>query len=202
MPRRPRAGAYDRRMKALVDRFFQLGYVLVALLFFVCGIVLVVLAGAEVWQAIVGGGEPSLSQRFDAVLDTIGLLTIAVASLELGQTVLDEEVLRESELSAPTRVRRFLSRFLIVVVVSLAIECLVSVFQVSHKDPTLLPYAASSGAAAALLLLAWGLFVRQNEAVERLEPEALREVQQEDREVSGKKPPASRKRRDAASTDA
>lgn len=174
-------------MKAIVDRLFQFGYVLVAALFFVCGVVLVVLAAIEVWQAIVGNGDTSLADRFDAVLDTIGLLTIAVAALELGQTVLDEEVMRDSELSAPTRVRRFVSRFLIVVVVSLAVECLVSVFQVSHKAPMLLPYAASSGVAAALLLLAWGVFVRQNKSVEHLEPEAMRDVQEEDREVSGRK---------------
>lgn len=184
-------------MKALVDRLFQGGYLLVAALFFLSGLVLIGLAAMELWQSIAGNGDTGLSQRFDAVLDTIGLLTIAVASLELGQTVLDEEVLRDSELSAPTRVRRFLSRFLIVVVVSLAIECLVSVFQVSHKDPTLLPYAASSGVAAAVLLLAWGVFVRQNRAVEELEPEALRDVQAEDREVSGKKTTRSRGKADA-----
>lgn len=170
-------------MKAIVDRIFLFGYVLVACLFLVCGLVLIVFAGIELWQAIVASPESSVAQRFDGVLDTIGLLTIAVASLELGQTVLDEEVLRDSELSAPTRVRRFLSRFLIVVVVSLSVECLVSVFQVSHKDPALLPYAASSGAVAALLLIAWGVFVRQNKAVEDLEPEAMREVQREDRKV-------------------
>ena len=174
-------------MKALVDRIFQLGYVLVALLFLVSGFVLVVLACMELWQSIVGNGDTSPSDRFDAVLDTIALLTIAVASLELGQTVLDEEVMRDSELSAPTRVRRFLSRFLIVVVVSLAIECLVSVFQSAHRDVTLLPYAASSGVAAALLLLAWGMFVRQNKTVEHLEPEALQEVKAEDRKVSSGK---------------
>ena len=184
-------------MKAIVDRIFQLGYVLVAVLFLVCGLLLIVLAGVEIWQAIVSNGDTSTADRFDAVLDTIGLLTIAVASLELGQTVLDEEVLRDSELSAPTRVRRFLSRFLIVVVVSLAIECLVSVFQTTHRDVTLLPYAASSGVAAALLLIAWGVFVRQNKSVEHLEPEAMREVQAEDRKVSsgkaGAKTPAPRK---------
>lgn len=174
-------------MKAIVDRIFQLGYVLVAVLFLVCGLLLIVLAGVEIWQAIVSNGDTSTADRFDAVLDTIGLLTIAVASLELGQTVLDEEVLRDSELSAPTRVRRFLSRFLIVVVVSLAIECLVSVFQTTHRDVTLLPYAASSGVAAALLLIAWGVFVRQNKSVEHLEPEAMREVQAEDRKVSSGK---------------
>ena len=117
------------------------------------------------------------------MLDTIGLLTIAVASLELGQTVLDEEVLRESEPSAPTRVRRFLSRFMVVLVVALSIETLVLVFRLSEDDIASLPYAASVGVAAALLLLAWGLFVRLNRAAEELEPEAMQAAKREDRKI-------------------
>ena len=68
----------------------------------------------------------------NAILETIALLTIAVAALELGQTIIEEEVQRQALMSAPTRVRRFLSRFMIVLVVSLTIEVLVMVFQFSH----------------------------------------------------------------------
>lgn len=117
------------------------------------------------------------------MLEAIGLLTIAVASLELSQTILEEEVQRKAATSAPTRARRFLSRFLIVVVVSLSIECLVAVFKLLHHDPARLPQAAAIGAAAALLLVAWGLFVRWNATAERLEPEAMKRAKREDREV-------------------
>jgi hypothetical protein len=54
------------------------------------------------------------------------LLTIAVVALELGQTILEEEVQREVQVSAPTRVRRFLSWFMVVVTVALSIETLVA----------------------------------------------------------------------------
>jgi hypothetical protein len=123
--------------------------------------------------------------RFDSVLEAIGLATIAVASLELSQTVLEEEVQRTAPMSAPTRVRRFLSRFLIVVVVSLAIECLVAVFGFIHNDPARLPQAATIGIAAAFLLAAWGLFVRWNVVAERLEPEAMQRAKREDQHVEG-----------------
>ena len=49
-----------------------------------------------------------LDQRLHTVLDSIAVLTVAVAALELGQTILEEEVQREAQMSAPTRVRRFL----------------------------------------------------------------------------------------------
>ena len=64
---------------------------------------------------------------------SIGLLTIAVVALELGQTILEEEVLREAQVSAPTRVRRFLSRFMVVIVVALSIETVVAVFEFATR---------------------------------------------------------------------
>jgi hypothetical protein len=86
-------------------------------------------------------------------------------------------------MSAPTRVRRFLSRFMVVLVVALSIETLVLVFRLSQDAPEMLPYAASVGAAAALLLIAWGVFIRLNRSAEELEPEAMQAAKREDRKI-------------------
>src|SRR5687768_6958834 len=98
--------------------------------------------------------ELGLPQRVGSVLESIGLLTIAVAALELSQTVWEEEVQRQSLMSAPTRVRRFISRFLVVVVVALAIEALTAAFRFAHEKPELLPHAAMIAFGAAALLIA------------------------------------------------
>ena len=168
---------------SIIQRVFVIGYVMIVGLFLFCGFSLIVMAGVELWHALRVLEHVSLRDRFDSILESIALLTIAVAALELGQTVLEEEVVRRSHMSAPTRVRRFLSRFLIVVVVSLAIECLVAVFQLTHKDPSLLPQAAAIGVTAAVLLGAWGFFVRQNKSVEDLKPEAMAEAKSEDNKM-------------------
>mgnify|MGYP003456584253 CR=1 FL=1 len=167
----------------IIQKFFSLGYMLVVALFFVCAIALIYLAGSEMWQALQPASDLPVQGRFNLILECIGLLTIAVASMELGQTVLEEEVQRSANISAPTRVRRFLSRFLIVVVVSLSIECLIAVFQFVHGKPELLPHAASIGVAAAVLLAAWGAFVRMNVDAEKLEPHAMQAAQAEDKTV-------------------
>jgi hypothetical protein len=167
----------------IIQKLFSLGYILVVALFFVCAFALIVLAGSEMWQALQPAAELEVQGRFNLILECIGLLTIAVASMELGQTVLEEEVQRSANISAPTRVRRFLSRFLIVVVVSLSIECLIAVFQFVHGKPELLPHAASIGLAAAVLLAAWGAFVRMNVDAEKLEPHAMHAAQAEDKTV-------------------
>ena len=166
-------------MKA-IQKVFLVGYSVITLFFLLCAFALIAFAGYEVWRAVRPTADLSLRERFNLILEGIGLLTIAVASLELGQTIIEEEVRRESEVSAPTRVRRFLSRFMIVVVVSLSIECLVSIFELVHENPAQLIYASSIGIAAAALLAAWGLFVRLNKSAEELEPEAMERAKSED----------------------
>ncbi len=167
----------------LTHKVFATGYVLIILLFFACALALIVFAAIELWQGVNPGATIPLRTRFNSILETIGLLTIAVAALELGQTILEEEVQREVQVSAPTRVRRFLSRFLVVVIVALSIESLVAVFELLHDDPARLPQAASIAVAAALLLAAWGIFIRMNKSAEELEPEAMAEAKSEDRNL-------------------
>ena len=171
-------------MKA-ITKLFELGYIFIVTLFFACGVGLIVLAGVEIWSALNISAGTSARDRFDLILECIGMLTIAVAALGLGQTVLEEEIQREANISSPTRVRRFLSRFLIVIVVSLSVECLIGVFQYVHGSPEYLPHAASIGVAAAALLATWGLFVRLNVSAEELEPHAMHDVQAEDKVIEG-----------------
>ncbi len=167
----------------IVRKLFAAGYTAIAALFFLCALALLAFAGLELWRGVDPSAGTAIGGRFDAVLESIGLLTISVAALELGQTVLEEEVRREVHVSAPTRVRRFLSRFLIVVVVALSVETLVAVFRLAREDPGHLPHAATIGLTAAALLAAWGAFVHLNRSAEELEPEEMEKVKQEDRAV-------------------
>jgi hypothetical protein len=167
----------------IIRKLFAFSYSLVIFLFICCGLALIVFAALGLWHGLNPGVALPLRGRFNSVLEGIGLLTIAVVALELGQTILEEEVLRKVQVSAPTRVRRFLSRFMVVVVVALAIECLVTVFELAHEDPSRLPQAATIGIAAGVLLAAWGVFIRLNKSAEELEPEAMAETKSEDHKV-------------------
>jgi hypothetical protein len=166
-----------------LHRLFPAGHFVISLLFLIAGLALVVVAGAQLWQGIQLLDETPLGERLNLMLESIAVLTVAVAALELGQTILEEEVQREAHMSAPTRVRRFLSRFMIVLVVALSIETVVLTFRVGSESPQDLPYVASIGLTAAFLLAAWGLFVRLNRSAEELEPEAMQEAKREDRKV-------------------
>ena len=170
-------------MMNFLHRLFPAGHFVISLLFLAGAVALIGVAAVQLWQGIQLFDELPIAQRLNAVLESIAVLTVAVAALELGQTILEEEVQREAHMSAPTRVRRFLSRFMVVLVVALSIETVVVTFRLSHDSPEHLPYAAAIGATAALLLAAWGVFVWLNRAAEQLEPEAMQEAKREDRKV-------------------
>ena len=106
--------------------------------------------------------------------------------MTFSQTIAEEEVIRDAHISAPTRVRRFLSRFFVVVVVALVIEGLVATFKAIHEDVTQLLYAAALLASSALLLAGWGVFVRLNRSAEELEPEAMEQAKREDQKLAPK----------------
>ncbi len=166
-----------------IHRLFPAGHLVISLLFLAGAAALIVLAAVQLWAGIQLFDEAPFTERLNAVLESIAVLTVAVAALELGQTILEEEVRREAQMSAPTRVRRFLSRFMVVLVVALSIETVVLTFRLSQDAPQYLPYAASVGFAAAALLAAWGLFIWFNRAAEQLEPEAMQEAKREDRKI-------------------
>ena len=169
-------------MKAILP-LFTVVYAVVALLFAAAALALMGFAVMELWDAVAPREGHALAVRAATAIESIGLLAVALVGLEMAHTVVEEEVVRRVHVSAPTRVRRYLSRFLVVVVIALAIESLVAVVQALHERPETLPHAASVAIGAAALLAAWGVFVRLNRAVEELEPQGIDEARGEDHKV-------------------
>jgi hypothetical protein len=159
---------------------FKVIHALIALLFGCFALMLIASAGRAGWLALGSAWDGASAQ---AIIEAVGLLAAAAVSLQMAETITEEEIIREADVSAPTRARRFLSRFFVVVVVALAIEGLVATFKAIHEDMTHLAYAAAIVLATGLLLAAWGLFVRLNRAAEELEPEAMEEAKREDHKV-------------------
>lgn len=164
----------------ILGRFFAAIHALVALLFACAAIVLVITAIRLGAGALNDGFEPHVAL---IVIEALGLLAAAVVALQIAQTIAEEEIVRDAHMSAPTRVRRFSSRFLVVVVVALAIEGLVATFKAIREDLSQLVYAAALVGATGLLLTAWGVFIHLNRSAEELEPEAMEKAKREDRKL-------------------
>ena len=162
--------------------FFSTAHAVMAALFVAISFGLMIMAAMTGWKAV--GVAPA--EGAESAIEAIGLLAIAVVSLQISQTITEEEVIRDAHISAPTRVRRYLSRFMVVVVVALSIEGLVGTFKALHEEPELLPHAASVLVASGILLAGWGLFIRFNKEAELLEPEAMKEAKSEDKKLGSK----------------
>lgn len=176
----PPTAPASQPMKA-VGRVFSVMHAGIAVLLACAAIVLIVIATRIGWHALSALDVAGAQQ----VIEAVGYLAAAVVALQIAQTVAEEEVVRAAHISAPTRVRRFLSRFLVVLVVALAIEALVATFGAVHEDRTHLAYAAAMVAAVGLLLAGWGIFLRFNREAEELEPEAMQEAKNEDEKLRG-----------------
>jgi hypothetical protein len=169
----------DMRMKVLLS-LFRIVHGLMGCLFACAALMLITIATRIGWLAFIGGLDRAAAQE---IIKAVGILAAAVVALQIAETIFEEELIRDADISAPTRVRRFLSRFFVVVVVALAIEGLVATFKAMHEDPAQLPYAASILVAVGVLLAPWGLFVHLNRSAEELEPEAMADAKREDKKL-------------------
>ena len=159
---------------------FSVIHGLMAILFAAAALLLIVIAAKVGWAGFAGALDRSGAQQ---IIEAVGMLAAAVVALQISQTIAEEEVVRDAHISGPTRVRRFLSRFLVVVVVALAIEGLVATFKAGNGHPENMLYASSMVLAAGGLLAGWGLFIRMNRYAEELEPEAMAEAKREDKKI-------------------
>ncbi|WKL14735.1 hypothetical protein QYQ99_20460 [Comamonas testosteroni] len=163
-----------------VHWLYTLTHSLIALLFGLAALCLIWMAVTKAWAVIAAGLEPEATLH---VVEALGILASGVVALQISQTVVEEEVVRDAHISGPTRVRRFLSRFMVVLVVALAIEGLVATFK-AQEQPEKLLYSAALVVAVGMLMVGWGVFVHLNRSAEELEPEAMEEAKSEDRKVS------------------
>ena len=90
-------------MKALV-RLFRTIHGLMAFLFACGALILIIIAARIGWVAFIGGLDRAAAQ---AIIEAVGLLAAAVVALQIAETIFEEEVVRDADISAPTRVRRF-----------------------------------------------------------------------------------------------
>ena len=162
-----------------VHTVFTVVHALMAVLFALVSLALLWIALSKGWHTVMHGmGDDATLHMVEAM----GVLAAAVVALQISQTVVEEEVVRDASIAGPTRVRRFLSRFLVVVVVALSIEALIATFK-GQEEPGNLIYSAALMAGVGIMLFGWGMFVHLNRSAEELEPEAMHEAKSEDQDV-------------------
>lgn len=169
MPGEPEKKELLQLSDKVMDIISMFIFYLIMVLFIFIAIVLLGLAFDRLWVTVTTFPGVSLDVLFEA----IGFTTVGVAVIELARTMYEEEIQSPIEMTAPLKIRHFLSRFLTVIVISLAIEFLTMVFRFSHK-PDEFAYLYEAVAVAfgvALLFIAWSFYNWTSVAVEKHENE-------------------------------
>jgi hypothetical protein len=94
------------------------------------------------------------------LLDAISFAIIAIAVLDVGRYLLEEEVQREKQLHSPNEARRTLTRFMVVIAIAVALEGLVGVFEASGKNVQVVLYPLALIMGSVLVMVGLGIFLR------------------------------------------
>ncbi len=128
-------------------------YALAAGLLAAIAVGMMALAVLDIWQAYSAGA------RLDsALLDSVGLVIVAVAVIDVSKYLMEEGVVRRQELRAPGEARAALTKFLSIIIMAIALETLMFVFDSGRTSMRDLVYPAVLLFAVILAPVALGLF--------------------------------------------
>ena len=130
-------------------------YMIAAVVLVLFSITLLVVA---VWHLL-----SAILQQQDVLhqtLESIGLVTIAIAVFEVAKFLVEEELIRERQLRSVLEARRSLTKFFTIIIITLSLEAIVLVFETKLERIADLIYPTALMAVAVLAVIGLGLFQR------------------------------------------
>jgi hypothetical protein len=158
----------------LIERVSRVMFTGVAVVLVVFAIVMTLYGVVQTLDAVASWREFGSS-----VLRGVGYIVVAIAVFEVAKYLVEEEVMRSSEMRSAAEARRSLTKFVSTISIAVFLEGLVTVFRVSDSNVEQLVYPAIILITATLLILGLALYQRMSVVVER-------EVEQEDKRVAAR----------------
>jgi hypothetical protein len=128
----------------------------------VAALVLVVFSATLLFVAVSHLLSAVLRQQdvLHQTLESIGLVTIAIAVFEVAKFLVEEELIRERQLRSVLEARRSLTKFLTIIIITLSLEAIVLVFETKLERVADLIYPTALMAVAVAAVIGLGLFQR------------------------------------------
>jgi hypothetical protein len=142
-------------MAAAVNAGSKVFYVVAASVLGAFSATLLAIAAYQLLASLVRA-EGILSQT----LQSIGLVTIAMAVFEVAKFLVEEELIRERQLRSILEARRSLTKFFTIIVIVLSLEAIVLVFETKLEAISNLIYPTALMAVAVAAVVGLGLFQR------------------------------------------
>lgn len=105
------------------------------------------------------------------LLHYVSAIIIAAAIIDVAQYMMEEEVFLNKELRDPEEARKTITKIIVIITIAVSIEGLVFIFKAGMNDLTLLLYPALLIVAAAILIVALGVYQKLSSAIEKVEKE-------------------------------
>lgn len=144
-----------RGVMSILERVAKIFYAFAAGLLALLSILLLIIAGTQLVL------EPARGHGLlNQVLESIGLVVIALAVLDVAKFLVEEELIHQRQLRSVLESRRSLTKFLTIIIIALSLEAIVLVFETQLENISLLIYPTALMAVAVLTVIGLGLFQR------------------------------------------
>ncbi|MGE5523771.1 MAG: hypothetical protein ACM3SS_08640 [Rhodospirillaceae bacterium] len=126
----------------------------------------VAVTGSAVWDLAVmlTGAEFST----DRLLERVTLVVIAMAIIDVGKYLWEEEVMRDRELRSAAEARHSLTKFMVIICIAVSLEALLHIARVRGESPMSgLVYPAALLVSAVIAMVGLGVYQKLSTSVER-----------------------------------
>lgn len=147
------AGLAEVPLSRVLELISTTFYIVAAVVLLLLAGVLIVEACWHIGLSLVSGQSPS-----GQILESVGLVIIAFAVMELSKFVTEEEVLRRRELRSAREARRSLTKFVTIIIIAFSLEALVMAFEANRGDVQNAIYPAALFAASVFALIGLGVY--------------------------------------------
>ncbi|MGH8727871.1 MAG: hypothetical protein ACREV9_06900 [Burkholderiales bacterium] len=151
-------------------------YVLASLVFTLFSIAMFVYAIWDVWNSLDKGAD-----LIFVILDSVGLLVVAVAVFDVAKFLMEEQVLRQKEVRTPEESKKQLTKFMTIIAIAVSLEALVIVFVASKTDVTTLIYPTLLLLAAVAIVVGLGYYQKLSTAAQKSGDQARSDSSRRDR---------------------
>lgn len=150
-----------------VQRLFTAFYVLVAATLVTIALTVI---GSALWDVAAMALEGQF--RIEAVLERVTLVVIAMAIMDVGKYLWEEEVMRDRELASPLEARHSLTKFMVIICIAVSLEALLHLARVhDDTDISALLYPAALLASAVFAMVGLGAYQLLSVRTERRDVE-------------------------------
>ena len=149
-------------MRKIFGAIFTLGHLLAALSLVALSLLIM---GWSVYDVI--SNIRDAAEFIPLMLHYVSAIIIAAAIIDVAQYMMEEEVFLNKELRDPKEARKTITKIIVIITIAVSIEGLVFIFKAGIQDLTLLMYPALLILAAAVLIVALGVYQKLSLSVEK-----------------------------------